>query len=223
MIKLSNLTKRYEQGAKTISVLDNLSFDIKLGGTTAIVGKSGCGKSTLLSLMGGLDHPTSGDVTIGNTCISKMSEEELSKYRSTQIGIVFQNFHLINSLTALENVLLPLEVNKIKNAKEKALSILDMVGLSDRVHHFPGELSGGECQRVAIARAVVIDPEIVLADEPSGNLDPETGEALMSILFETAKKLEQTLIVVTHDYDLAKKCDRTLELKNNELKNYDFN
>lgn len=217
MISFENVTKHFTQASKEIAVLDNLNFNLDEVGIIAIIGKSGSGKSTFLSLLAGLDTPTSGDIKINNDFISNMNESELTEFRAKNIGVVFQNFHLIDNFTAFENVLLPLEVLKIDNAAKRAKDILDMVGLGDRIHHFPGQLSGGEKQRVAIARAYVTNPQIILADEPSGNLDPETGESVMDIMFDTAKKLKQTVILVTHDSELAKKCEHIYEIKNHQI------
>jgi putative ABC transport system ATP-binding protein len=222
MIEFINVSKKFEQGSKVINVLDKVNFELKEKGNIALVGRSGSGKSTFLSLLAGLDRPSSGEVRLEGETISNMNEADMTKFRAKNIGIVFQNFHLIPNFTALENILLPLEVLKIKDAKQKALDILNLVGLGERANHFPSQLSGGECQRVAIARASVTNPKIILADEPSGNLDPETGDQVMGTLFETAKKLNQTLILVTHDMELAKKCDAIYELKNhiiNKIKN----
>ncbi|MBD65533.1 MAG: hypothetical protein CME62_10020 [Halobacteriovoraceae bacterium] len=217
MIRFNNVTKTFEQGSKTIHVLENLDFNLDLQGTAAVVGKSGSGKSTFLSLLAGLDRPTSGDIYLKDTKISHLGENELTKFRARNIGIVFQNFHLISNFTALENVMLPLEVLNIPDVRKKAEQALDLVGLSERMGHFPSQLSGGESQRVAIARAFVCRPTILLADEPSGSLDPETGENVMRILFDTAKELGQTMILVTHDFELAKKCDVTYEIKNHMI------
>lgn len=214
MIEFIDVSKKFEQGSKTINVLEAVNFELKEKGNIALVGRSGSGKSTFLSLLAGLDKPTSGEVRLEGETISNMNEAQMTKFRAKNIGIVFQNFHLIPNFTALENILLPLEVLKIKDPKQKAMDILSLVGLSERANHFPAQLSGGECQRVAIARASVTNPKIILADEPSGNLDPETGDQVMGTLFETAKKLGQTLILVTHDMELAKKCDAIYELKN---------
>jgi predicted ABC-type transport system involved in lysophospholipase L1 biosynthesis ATPase subunit len=222
MIEFINVSKKFEQGSKVINVLDKVNFELKEKGNIALVGRSGSGKSTFLSLLAGLDRPSSGEVRLEGETISNMNEADMTKFRAKNIGIVFQNFHLIPNFTALENILLPLEVLKIKDAKQKALDILNLVGLGERANHFPAQLSGGECQRVAIARASVTNPKIILADEPSGNLDPETGDQVMGTLFETAKKLNQTLILVTHDMELARKCDAIYELKNhiiNKIKN----
>lgn len=217
MIEFKAVEKVFTQGSKQIHVLTGLNFKLEGKGLFAVVGKSGSGKSTFLSLLAGLDRPSSGEVVLNQTKISHLSESDLTHFRAQNIGIVFQNFHLVDNFTALENVLLPLEVLKDPKAHQKAGDVLKLVGLEDRMHHFPSELSGGECQRVAIARACVTNPKILLADEPSGNLDPETGQKVMSTLFETARKLDQTLILVTHDMELAKKCDAVYEIKNHGI------
>lgn len=217
MIEFNNVGKVFTQGSKQINVLNGLDFKLDGKGLFAVVGKSGSGKSTFLSLLAGLDRPSTGEVLLNETKISHLSESELTQFRAQNIGIVFQNFHLVDNFTAFENVLLPLEVLKDKQAQTKATDVLKMVGLEERMHHFPSELSGGECQRVAIARACVTNPKILLADEPSGNLDPETGQKVMSTLFDTARKLDQTLILVTHDMELAKKCDAVYEIKNHGI------
>lgn len=217
MIEFRNVSKEFIQGDKKISVLNNLNFKLEDEGNIAVIGKSGSGKSTFLSLLAGLDSPTEGEVLLDGEEIFSLSEKELTHFRARHIGIVFQSFHLIPNFTAFENIMLPLEVLKIKDAKKKTLDILELVGLADRAHHFPTQLSGGEKQRVAIARAMVTNPKIILADEPSGNLDPETGELVMGTLLSTAKKLSQTLILVTHDIDLAKKCDNIFEIKNHKI------
>ncbi|MBT4790421.1 MAG: ABC transporter ATP-binding protein [Halobacteriovoraceae bacterium] len=217
MIQFQDVTKRFKQGFKEISVLNNFNFIIEESGTIAIVGKSGCGKSTFLSLLAGLDSPTTGKIFIDKQEITHKSERELTVFRAKNIGFIFQNFNLIESFTVLENVMLPLEVLNVSSPKEKATHYLNSVGLQDRHNHFPDQLSGGEKQRVAIARACVTNPQIILADEPSGNLDPETGNEVMSVLFRTAKEFQQTVILVTHDYELAKKCDHIFEIKNHQI------
>ncbi len=217
MISFSQVTKKFQQAGKEIKVLTDLNFKLEEEGIIAIVGKSGSGKSTFLSLLAGLDKPTSGEIQIDNSTISNMNEEELTSFRARNVGIVFQNFHLIDSFTALENVLLPLEVLKIEKPMEKALSVLKLVGLEGREDHFPSQLSGGERQRVAIARAYVTNPKIILSDEPSGNLDPETGESVMKVLFDSAKSLKQTVLLVTHDMELARKCDHIYEIQNHTI------
>jgi putative ABC transport system ATP-binding protein len=217
MIQFNDVVKTFEQGTKEIHVLNGINFDLKETGLIAIVGKSGSGKSTFLSLLAGLDKPSSGEIKVSGEKISDMGESEMTRFRAQNIGIIFQNFHLIDNFTAYENVLLPLEVMKIADPEKKAKEALGLVGLEDRIHHFPNQLSGGEKQRVAIARAYVTNPKIILADEPSGNLDPETGESVMEMLFKTAKELKQTVILVTHDMELAKKCDHIYEIKNHKI------
>lgn len=217
MIEFRNVSKNFQQGGNRIEVLRNLDFNLNKKGLIAIVGKSGSGKSTLLSLMAGLDGPSQGSITIDGTCVSDLNETQLTRFRAQNIGIIFQHFHLVENFTALENVVLPLEVMGESKSMKKAEEVLDVVGLRDRIHHFPHQLSGGEKQRVAIARAYITNPKIILADEPSGNLDPETGEKVMRTLFETARELDQTVILVTHDEDLAKKCDAIYEIRNHQL------
>ena len=217
MIQFKNVSKNYLQGAKEIEVLKSLNFNLDQQGMVAIVGKSGSGKSTLLALLAGLDSPSKGEIFIDGTCVSDLSEAALTKFRAQNIGIIFQHFHLVENFTALENVMLPLEVMGLSDPIKAATEVLEVVGLGDRLHHFPHQLSGGEKQRVAIARAYVTNPKIILADEPSGNLDPETGEKVMQTLFDTAKQLNQTVILVTHDEDLAKKCDAIFEINNHQL------
>ncbi|MDP7321123.1 MAG: ABC transporter ATP-binding protein [Bacteriovoracaceae bacterium] len=217
MIELNNVSKSFVQGSKNINVLEKLNFELKDQGIIALTGRSGSGKSTFLSLVAGLDAPTQGEITIAGKKITNMSESELTEFRAKNIGIIFQSFHLIDHFTALENIMLPLEVLGEESPKDKALKALELVGLSDRASHFPKQLSGGEKQRVAIARAYVTNPNIILADEPSGNLDPDTGESVMKMLFETAKSLNQTVLLVTHDHDLAKQCDHIYEIKNHSI------
>lgn len=217
ILEIKELNKSYQQAGKELSVLSQLNFEITKPKSVAILGKSGAGKSTLLSLLGGLDKPDSGSIKISDKNIVDLNEAQLSKYRSQNIGIVFQEFHLMKTFTALENVMLPLEILKESNIKERAMRALDLVGLGERSHHFPHELSGGENQRVAIARAIVTEPQIILADEPSGNLDADTGEYVMKMIFELVQKLGRTLILVTHDRDLAKKCDEIYILQNKNL------
>lgn len=217
ILKLKDINKSYKQAHKELTVLDGLQLQIEEPKSIAILGKSGAGKSTLLSLLGGLDKPNNGEIIIGSKNIVNLSEAELAVYRSQNIGIVFQEFHLMKTFTALENVMLPLEILKEKNVLERAKKALELVQLGERANHFPHELSGGECQRVAIARAVVTEPQIILADEPSGNLDTDTGELVMDMIFNLVKDLKRTLILVTHDRDLAKKCDEMYELKERKL------
>ncbi len=211
-IELTQIVKTFSHPTGEIKVLDGISLSVERGETLAIVGQSGSGKSTLLSLLAGLDHPTSGTVMMLGERIANLRGDALISFRAKHLGIVFQQFHLIPHLTALENVELPLRIQGVRDYRLKALKALDDVSLKNRSGHLPRELSGGECQRVAIARAMVHIPEIILADEPSGNLDTDTGEKVMSLLFEVAKKHNSTLILVTHNSELAALCNRTLKL-----------
>lgn len=214
---IQKISKTYNQGGKKVEVLYQLSLQVKRGETVAILGQSGSGKSTFLSLMAGLDQPDFGQISIDDTDLTKMDQEELARFRSKNLGIVFQQYHLMSNLTALENVSLPLELQRQKEAETKARKALEQVGLSHRLSHLPSELSGGECQRVAIARAIVTKPSLILADEPSGNLDGKTGKEVMDLLFTLCKEQEQTLILVTHNQELSKLCDRCLNLREGRL------
>ncbi len=214
ILKTSNLLKTFTQGSSQIHAVNNVNLNIKPGETIAITGKSGSGKTTLLSLLTGLDSATSGEIDILGCKITKMSEKELGSFRADNIGIVFQQFHLMPHLTALENVSLALEIAGANNIAEKATLALETVGLKERINHLPSELSGGENQRVAIARAIVNNPKILFADEPSGNLDNVTGETVMNLLFDLTKKNNMTLILVTHDQQLALRCDRQINIIN---------
>lgn len=218
VLEVTNVTKTYPQGANSkIEVLRGVSFTAEPEQTVSIVGASGGGKSTLLSILSGVDRPSSGSVKVLNHDLAKFSDDELTSFRGREYGIVFQQFHLISHLTALENVMLPLEINKIENAKKLAEEYLREVGLSDRLNHMPSQLSGGETQRVAIARALAIQPKIILADEPSGNLDIRTGQKVMDLLFDLIKKHKSTLILVTHSEELAQRCERKLALENGKI------
>lgn len=217
ILSMQQVSKSYLQGQRKIQVLDNLNLDVQAAKSIAVLGKSGSGKSTFLSLLAGLDHPEHGSIFVDGTNIVGLSEDELAAFRAKNIGIVFQQFHLMSTLTALENVMLPLEILKETNVIEKSVEILKKVGLEDRMQHFPNELSGGECQRVAIARAIVSQPKIILADEPSGNLDSDTGQIVMDTLFDLVKDYKTTLILVTHDKELAQRCDHVMTLKDQRL------
>ncbi len=208
IVRVQAVSKKYRQGESVIPVLNNLNFDVNKGETVAIIGQSGSGKSTLLSLLAGLDKPDEGSISIEDQELSIMSQADLCRFRGRSIGIIFQQFHLMRGLSALENVLLPLDIAGRKNAEREAKEALDMVGLSHRSHHLPQQLSGGELQRVAIARAFVVKPSILLADEPSGNLDQATGTRVMNILFDAVRERAMTLILVTHDPQLAERCQR---------------
>ena len=210
-ISIKKIKKNYLQGKNIIKVLDDLSLEINSGEIVALLGKSGSGKSTLLSLLAGLDKPDQGAIFFDEKNLTKFSEDALCEWRAKNLGIVFQQFNLLPHLTALENVLLPLEINGQED-KDKALNWLRAVGLEDRVDHFPSMLSGGEQQRVAIARALVFEPPFLLADEPTGNLDSETGKKVVDILISIVREMKATMIIVTHDEELALKADRTVLL-----------
>jgi putative ABC transport system ATP-binding protein len=216
MMEVRNLRKSYGQGATRLEVLKGINLDINQGERIALLGKSGSGKSTLLSLLAGLDNADEGSILIEGKDISRMPEKELTRFRAENMGIVFQQFHLVSTLTALENVLLPLEILK-RGQKSEAQGLLESVGLGHRMHHLPSELSGGESQRVAIARALSHKPRLLFADEPSGNLDEETGETVMELLFDLVKKTGTTLVLVTHDTELARRCQRVIHLEHGSL------
>ena len=217
MLELKSLKKAYVQGSQEIEIFENLSFHLNEGERVAIMGKSGSGKSTLLSLISGIIKADEGDIILNSVSYKDLKEAEINDFRATNIGFIFQNFHLVSYLNALENVMLPAKVCNIANAKEKAAELLKSVGLSHRLDHLPSQLSGGEKQRVAIARALIHNPKIILADEPSGNLDEETGIAVMDKLFELIKQNNTTLILVTHSKDVALRCEKTYELNAGNL------
>ncbi len=213
--EIKNLSKVFTQGSGSISVLKDLNLNVKKSETVAILGHSGSGKSTLLSLIAGLEKPTQGEISIEGTNICDLPEKQMTEFRSRKISIVFQQFHLITHLNALENVMLPLEIlDRQGTALEKANLLLSELGLSERLKHFPSQLSGGECQRVAIARALVVEPTILLADEPSGNLDSETGRYVMEAFFKSIREHKTMTLLVTHNENIARQCDRILLLKN---------
>ncbi len=216
-LKLQNVIKTYQQGESEIQVLRGLSTEIKNSEIVAIIGQSGSGKSTLLSLLAGLDRPSSGQIYVAGQEISSLSEQEMTAFRGRKIGIVFQQFHLLPHLTAMENVMLPLEIWEEANREARAQKVLEQMGLGHRLHHFPSQMSGGECQRVAIARALVVNPEILLADEPSGNLDTQTGRKVMDVFFDVVRANRVTTVLVTHSEALARSCDRQLVLENGIL------
>jgi putative ABC transport system ATP-binding protein len=217
LLRLNQVSKSFEQGRQKIEVLDHLDFIVERGETVSILGQSGSGKSTLLSLLAGLDHPDDGTVEVKGEDLAKLSQDQLSKFRSKNLGIVFQQYHLMSNLTALENVGIPLELQGKSDFTEPARRALSQVGLSNRLNHFPSQLSGGECQRVALARAIVSEPSFILADEPSGNLDRKTGGEIMDLLFHLCREKERSLILVTHNLELAQSCDRSLVLRDGHL------
>ena len=208
MIKTSQLIKRVSTAESELEILRGIDLEIKRGETAAIVGASGSGKSTLLGLLAGLDAPSSGEITLDGVNIVNLDEDERATLRSEKVGFVFQNFQLLPALTALENVMLPLELAGIDSAREKSEGFLSRVGLADRFHHYPRTLSGGEQQRVAIARAFASQPLILFADEPTGNLDTTTGATVVELLFGLNKEEGTTLVLVTHDNTLADRCQR---------------
>lgn len=217
MLHVQHLTQTYLSGIKPLTVLDDIDFEISKGSVTAIVGPSGSGKTTLLGLCAGLDRATSGEIILAGNALSKLSEDERAKVRSEFVGFVFQSFQLIPTLTALENVLVPIELKGIKNGENSAKNLLERVGLGDRIHHYPSQLSGGEQQRVAIARAFINEPQILFADEPTGNLDTATGESIQDLIFSLNKDQGTTLILITHDMNLAQKADRIISLKGGKI------
>lgn len=212
LYKLSNIDLSYMLNGNDIRVLKNINFEIKKNERVAIVGESGSGKTSLLMLMSFLENPTSGSIIFDNNDLVKMNEKQKTEIRKNKIGLIFQQFFLIPNYTALENVMFPMQINKIKNEKKKAISILSEIGLSDRLNNLPSELSGGEQQRVAIARAISSDPKIILADEPTGNLDEKNTELVSNLLLNYSKRKKISLILVTHNMNLAMKCDRIVKL-----------
>ncbi|CBL47166.1 Putative ABC transporter, atp-binding protein [gamma proteobacterium HdN1] len=208
-----NLSKSVEMDAEILQLLDQVNLTVRVGESLAIVGSSGSGKSTLLGLLAGLDVPTSGRVVLDSQVISTMNEDQRAAVRAGRVGFVFQSFQLLPNLTALENVMLPLELLHDREAARKATEMLARVGLAARGAHYPRQLSGGEQQRVALARAFVVHPTILFADEPTGNLDSRTGERIMDLLFELNRELDTTLVLVTHDARLADRCQRELRLE----------
>lgn len=216
-LKLTQVKKGYGQGNQKLEILRGLNLEVKKGEVIAILGPSGSGKSTLLTLLAGLDIPDEGDIEISGALLSRMDPSQRTEFRGKKIGIVFQQFHLLSHLKALENVALPLEIAGDSQATEKSVALLKQVGLEHRQEHFPSQMSGGECQRVAIARALVTQPEILLADEPSGNLDVKTGDVVMKVFMDTVRQNHTTTILVTHSLELANLCDRKYHLSDGVL------
>jgi putative ABC transport system ATP-binding protein len=213
MIELRGVSKTVMSGDRPLTILHPLDFSIPSGQFVAILGPSGSGKSTLLGLLAGLDAPSTGQIIVDGIDITTLTEDGLAKLRGEKIGFVFQFFHLVPSLTAFENILVPMEIAKRRDAVARARQLLDEVGLSDRGHHYPSQLSGGEQQRVAIARALANDPPIVLADEPTGNLDTTTGHHILELLLSVRKVRQTTMVLVTHDAELAALADTRLVLR----------
>ena len=217
LLQFSDVHLQYQNGQNLTEVIKGINFSINQNERLAIVGKSGSGKTSLLMLMAGLEKPTLGSIKFQNQELTTYSEDQLTDFRKKNIGIVFQSFYLIPSYTALENVALSLEINFQKNALVQAEEILTDLGLKDRLYHFPNQLSGGEQQRVAIARAIINKPELILADEPTGNLDEENSEIIADLLFNVSQKYRKSLCLVTHDLELANKCDRLMKIDNGTI------
>ena len=216
MIECDSLTQSYASGGRELTVLDAITFALEASSTTAIVGPSGSGKSTLLGLLAGLDRPKAGRVALDGVELGPLDEDARARLRALKVGFVFQSFHLVPTLTALENVSVPLELLG-RPARERARELLARVGLGERGHHYPAQLSGGEQQRVAVARAFAADPRVVFADEPTGNLDARTGSSVIELIEEIHRERGTTLVLVTHDMDLANRADRVLRLRDGRL------
>jgi len=217
ILNIVNLTKTYPSAGRTLTVLDHINFSIPAGSTNAIVGPSGSGKTTLLGLCAGLDQPSSGSVELNSINLGSLSEDQRAQVRNQHVGFIFQNFQLLPTLTALENVMVPLELRGERNIKARSMELLDKVGLADRGHHYPAQLSGGEQQRVSLARAFSNAPQILFADEPTGNLDAETSEKVVNLIFDLNREAGTTLVLVTHDLELAGKTQRILRIKGGKL------
>ncbi|MFG1486454.1 ABC transporter ATP-binding protein [Halobacteriovorax sp. RZ-1] len=217
VLSLKEVRKDFSQGEEILNVLKGVELGVSEGETIAILGKSGSGKSTLLSLLCGIDDATSGDISYRNNSLKDLNSEEITDLRAKHIGVVFQQFHLLEHLNAYENVLLPLEVNGSGHQKDRVDYFLEKVGMSHRKTHFPNQLSGGEKQRIAIARALVTHPGVLLADEPSGSLDENTGDEVMNLIFDIVRDEKMSLVLVTHDKDLAKRCEKIYHLENGVL------
>ena len=217
ILNIVNLSKTYQSAGRELTVLHDINFAVAAGSTNAIVGPSGSGKTTLLGLCAGLDRSSSGSVELAGIDLGKLSEDQRAQVRNQYIGFIFQNFQLLPTLTALENVMVPLELRGEKNIKARSLELLDKVGLSARGHHYPAQLSGGEQQRVSLARAFSNSPQILFADEPTGNLDAETSEKVVKLIFDLNKEAGTTLVLVTHDLELAGLTQRILRIKGGKL------
>ncbi|GAA4437762.1 ABC transporter ATP-binding protein [Ravibacter arvi] len=217
ILEVAQVSKSYPSFRQELTVLENIDLNIERGATLAIVGPSGSGKTTLLGLCAGLDRATSGTVTLDGKVLNHQTEDQLARIRNENVGFIFQNFQLLPTLTALENVMVPLELAGKANPAATATELLEKVGLSQRLHHYPTQLSGGEQQRVSLARAFANRPKILFADEPTGNLDAETSEKVISLLFELNKEAGTTLVLVTHDMDLASRTERIIRIKGGKI------
>ena len=217
ILSLQNVTKKYKSGGNLLTVLDNISFSVDAGASMAIVGPSGSGKTTLLGLCAGLDQPTSGSVQLKQNQLENLNEDQLASVRNRHVGFIFQNFQLMPTLTAIENVMVPLELRGEKKVRATAMEFLQKVGLAERSHHYPAQLSGGEQQRVSIARAFSNRPDILFADEPTGNLDAETSHKIVDLLFGLNREAGTTLVLVTHDDELAARTQRIIHVKGGRI------
>ena len=217
LLELKKITLNYKNYNTSVEVIKGIDLKINSGEKVAVVGKSGSGKTSLIMLMAGLERPSSGEIIFDKQLISTFNEDQLADIRKKKIGIVFQSFYLIPNYTALENVSLILEINGIDNSKQKAEDLLIQFGLKDRLHHFPTQLSGGEQQRVAIARSMAVNPKLILADEPTGNLDSENSQMISNLLFEYANKNQSSFVLVTHDLKFAEKCDRIIKIEDGTI------
>ncbi len=217
ILRLEQISKTFKSGNRLLTVLDKVSFSVQKGSTLSIIGPSGSGKTTLLGLCAGLDRSSSGTVILQNNRLDTMNEDQLADVRNRYIGFIFQNFQLIPTLTAIENIMVPLELRGEKKVRPRATELLDKVGLADRGHHYPAQLSGGEQQRVSIARAFCNKPSILFADEPTGNLDAETSEKIVNLIFDLNKESGTTLLLVTHDAELASRTQRIIHLKGGKI------
>ena len=218
LYKLDNINLNYYLNGNDIKVLKNINFQIKKNERVSVIGESGSGKTSLLMILSGLEKPSTGSIIFKNEDFSKISEKKKTEIRKKKIGLIFQQFFLIPNYTALENVMFPMQLNKFNNEEKKATSILSDIGLANKKNNLPSELSGGEQQRVAIARAIAFNPEIILADEPTGNLDKKNTELVCDLLLDYSKKKKISLILVTHNINLAKKCDRIIKLIDGQIK-----
>lgn len=217
ILRVEKLTKVYGKGENKVVALDNVSFSVEKGEFVAIVGASGSGKSTLLHLLGGVDRPTSGKVYINNTDIFKMNDDKLAIFRRRQVGLIYQFYNLLPILNVRENITLPLELDNVKPDEEEVKELLKVLGLLNRSNHLPNELSGGQQQRTSIGRALITKPSIVLADEPTGNLDSKASEEIVSLLKKSNKELKQTIILITHNLEIAKMADRVITLEDGKI------
>lgn len=217
ILNLQQVTKTFKSGNRDLTVLNDVSFSVEEGATLSIVGPSGSGKTTLLGLCAGLDRSSSGTVVLQNNELEKMNEDQLAAIRNKYVGFIFQNFQLMSTLTAIENVMVPLELRGEKKVRSRAMELLEKVGLADRSHHYPAQLSGGEQQRVSIARAFSNKPGILFADEPTGNLDAETSDKIVNLIFDLNKEAGTTLVLVTHNADLAARTQRIINLKGGKI------